>query len=118
MDFADVVEDPDIAEPFTIQRQTGQFGQGGWIPGLPTIIPAFGVVSMAKAKDLDMIPEGDLVSESIVVHTTTEMFVTNAEHSGTSDLLVWQGTTYRIMNVGNFSNRNYWKAIACRLAGD
>jgi hypothetical protein len=117
LDLSSVVSDPDLAEPFQITRNTGAFGLGGWIPGTPTVIPAYGIVSVAKQADLDAIPEADKISEAMVFHSTQEMFITNAAGSATSDTLQWQGTNYRVYSVANYSNRGYWKAIATRLSG-
>jgi hypothetical protein len=117
VDLSEVVSDPDLAESFTITRNTGAFGSGGWIPNAPTVIPAYGIVSVAKQADLDAIPEADKISEAMVFHSTQEMFITNAAGSATSDTLQWQGTNYRVYSVANYSNRGYWKAIATKMAG-
>lgn len=117
MDLSDVVSDPDLAEPYVIRRITGSFQAGGWQANAPQDIAAYGVVSVAKAKDLDAIPEADKIEEAMVFHSTQEMFVTSEATNQTSDLLVWQGDTYRVYSVANYSNRNYWKALAARIAG-
>ena len=106
-----------MAENFVITRTPGVFGAGGWIPGTPQIIQAYGVVSVASAKDLDAVPEGDRVKGSMVFHSTNPMFVTNGLAGATSDVLNWNGDQYRVYNVGDYSNRGYYKAIACRLLG-
>lgn len=118
MDLSDVVSDPDLAENYTIQRITGSFQAGGWVANSPVSIPAYGVVSVAKPEDLDGIPEGDRIEGSMVFHSTQQMFVTKSATNQTSDQLLWQGDLWRVYSVGNYSNRQYWKAIAARILGN
>lgn len=116
IDLSDVVSSNDFAEPFTIRRSSGSFVAGGWSQ-TTTDIAALGVVSIARDKDLDSLPEGDKVKEAIVVHSTQEMMLTNLANSRTSDLLIWMGQSYRVLSVANYSNRGYYKAIAERILG-
>lgn len=119
IDLSNVVTSPDLdAQPFTINRTTGAFAQGGWQANAPTAIPAFGVISTATAKDLDMVPEGDRVRESLVFYNVQQIFVTNAQNSQISDVLVWKGVQYRVYFVADYSTYGFWKAIACRKLGD
>lgn len=118
MDLSDAVNDPDMAESFTVLRRAGTFQAGGWVPGTPTSVPFYGVVSIASGTDLEAIPEGDRIRGAIVVHSTQEMFTTDAAISGMSDLIVWQGDQYRVYDVSNYSNRVFWKAIAAKIIGN
>ena len=117
LDLSEIVSDPDLAEQFQIVRSRGGFVAGGWSDQLTTIA-AYGVVSVASEKDLEMVPEGDRVRESRVFHSTQAMYVTNADNQGTSDFLVWQGVKYRVYSVADYSNRGYYRAIACRMQGN
>ena len=62
MDLSQAVNDPDMAELFTIVRTSGAFAAGGWQPGTPQNIQGYGVVSIASGKDLEMVPEGDRIA--------------------------------------------------------
>lgn len=120
-DLQDVVNDPDLAEPFTITRSSGQFAAGGWTSA-STTIQAFGVVTVAGAKQLDMIPEADRVHGSRVFICEQPMYVTSETRqdgqSGTSDILVWNDVKYRVHSVGNYNNRGgFYFAVATRMAG-
>ena len=35
-----------------------------------------------------------------------------------SDIILWGYTSWRVLHVGPYPNRNFWKAIAVRLAGN
>ena len=116
-DLSEVADDSEMAESWSIIRSAGAFGAGGWIQQ-STTIPAYGVVTVAEAKDLEMVPEGDRVTEIRAFYTTQQLFVTNAQNNQTSDVLVWQGTKYRIIKEPDYNNRGYWKALATRMLGD
>lgn len=118
MDLSDVVSDSDLAETYTIQRITGSFQAGGWVANSPVSIPAYGVVSVATQEDLDAVPEGDKITGGMVFHSTQQMFVTKSSTNQTSDQLLWQGDLWRVYSVGNYSNRQYWRALAARMAGN
>lgn len=122
IDLSEVVEDPDLAEPFTIIRTSGQFGAGGWLADTPQNITAFGVVSVATPKEIADLPvEADKIKEVRAFWSTTPMFVTNAvgvAAGATSDVLVWQGVQYRVLALPDYSNRGYYKALAIRMAGN
>jgi hypothetical protein len=114
----DVVSNPDICEAFTIQRNPGVFTAGGWQAGQNVVIQAYGVVSVAQVRQLEMIPEADRVHGARVFHSATPMYVTSEDRGITSDVLVWNGVSYRVMSVGAYPNRGgYYEAVAVRMAG-
>lgn len=119
-DVAELVSDPDFAEDFTIQRQVGGFGKGGWVASQPQIIPAFGVVSVATPDEVATLPEGDRVNEVRVFHSQQEMKVTSGAQTELSDVLVYDSVKYRVLIVSNYANRGagFYRALATRLAGN
>jgi hypothetical protein len=117
-DLSEVVLDSEIAEPFQILRPFGQFAAGGWEVLSTQVINTFGVVSIASAREIAMLPEGDRSNEVRAFWTTEPMYLTDGQRGQTSDVLVWQGTKYRILKQPQYDNRGYWKALATRLLGD
>jgi len=114
----DVVSNPDICEGFQIQRNPGVFAAGGWQAGQNVLIQAYGVVSVASARQLEMIPEADRVHGTRVFHSATPMYVTSEDKGITADILIYNGVSYRVMSVGNYANRGgYYEAVAVRMAG-
>jgi hypothetical protein len=126
IDLSDVVTDPDLAESYTIQRSTGSFEFGGWVT-TPSTIPGYGVVSVATEQDLEMIPEGDRVTGSMVFHSEARIYETQLDGAGgitvgattqrVSDKILWNYQLYRVLHVSPYPNRNFWKAVAVRMAG-
>ncbi len=117
-DLSEVIEDSDLGEDFTIQRNPGFFGQGGWSATTPEIIQAFGPVTVATEEDIAMIPEADRVTEMRMFFSSCPMYVTNAAKNITSDILIWCNEQYRILRVARYGNHGYWCAIAARMAGN
>jgi len=133
-DLAFVVDDGVLSDPWTIIRSTGQFVLGGWQTST-TEIPGWGVVSVAKPEDLDMIPEGDRVTGAMVFHSQPRIYATELDGDlilgtptstgglqgdGTqkvSDIMVWNSQRWRVLHVWPYNNRNFWKAIAVRMQG-
>lgn len=114
----DVVSNPDICETFQIIRNPGAFGAGGWQAGEPISIQAYGVVSVAQARQLEMIPDADLAHGARVFHSATPMYVTSEDAGITSDVLIWNGVKYRVMSVAPYPNRGgYYEAVGVRMAG-
>jgi hypothetical protein len=129
-----VVANPIMAEAYTIQRSIGTFKLGGWSRTWVSV-PGYGVISVAKDQDLQMIPEGDRVGGAIVVHSVDRIYITSSEGEGyseqafgtsgysgsetefISDQIVWQLNRYRILHVGPYPNRGYWKGIGVRMRG-
>jgi hypothetical protein len=119
IDVSEVLNDADVSSAFIINRTTGQFGPGGWqAKGPPQMIQAFGAARNTSGKELEMVPEGDRVSEMITFRSATQMYVTNASGSATSDVLTWLGDNYRVYVVKNYSEQGYFLAIAARTAGE
>jgi hypothetical protein len=115
--MSEVCDDSDIGEPFTILRSNGIFVAGGF-SSTTTTIAAWGIVTVAKPKELDMIPEGDRQNEVRAFYVTQPLYVTRdnaVEGTGVSDVLVWNNIQYRVMVEPQYSNRGYWKALATKL---
>jgi hypothetical protein len=131
-DLSFVVDDGVLSDFYTVMRSTGTFQLGGWVT-TPTNIQGYGVVSVANNEDLEMIPEGDRVTGAMVFHSQQRIYLTQLDAGygqsdygespfgvgiqRVSDILVWNFQQWRVLHVGPYPNRNYWKAIAVRLAG-
>lgn len=118
-ELQDVVNDPDLAEPFIIERSSGgQFVSGGWSEDT-TEISVFGVVTVATEKQLESLPEADRVHGIRAFFLQCPIYVTSEERGGTSDILVWNGVNYRVLQVAQFQNRGgFYCALAARMTGN
>ena len=118
MDLSEVINDPELAEAFTILRSTGSFGAGGWSETKATV-PAYGVVSPSSPDDIQQLPEGDRVAGNTTFYTSQAMYITHGgQQAGTSDIIQWQGQQWRLAQVWDYSTRGYYKAVGVRMSGE
>jgi hypothetical protein len=115
IDISEIVSDPDLAQPFTIKRSTGQFALGGYQTAVQEI-QAFGVIRPTNTVDLEIVPEGDRVLGMMTFWSATEMHTTST--AGTSDVLSYRGDDYRVLQVMPSGDFGYWKAIGARKSGE
>lgn len=114
-----VINDPRVSQTFIIFRKPGKWKRGRFILQKDEIkINMRGVISVAKPKDIEIIPEGDRVGGELVIYSTQEIFTTRKgeKDSGTSDELLWHGERYKIYSVSPYVDYGYYKAIAMRKA--
>lgn len=119
INLSEVITDPDLSQGFTILRSNGAWTNGVWIEGTPTAIGAAGVISVAKEKELRVLPEADRPESAMVFHATVPIYVSRVSPApATADLLVWNGENYRTLYVWPYGDYGFYKAIAVRMAGD
>jgi hypothetical protein len=117
-DFGEIVDDPDYSQAFVIIRTPGKFGQGGWKPtSNPQQISAWGPITIADSKTLDMFPEGDRIQGSLHVISRTRLLATSERLGIISDQIVWRNNTYSVKAVAQWGDFNFWQALMVRETG-
>jgi hypothetical protein len=119
--LTEIVNDPDLAQAFTLFRSTGQYVAGGWANTV-TQIPSYGVITVASEEALDMVPEGDRVSGSMHVLTAARLYETHeagvaGKNGGLSDQIQWNGQMYRVQAVAPWKDFGFWSAVFVRMTG-
>lgn len=119
IDLSEVVLDADLGENYVILRsQGGQFVAGGWQEDQKQEVPTFGIVTAARANEVNMLPEGDRIKGVMKVYSTARIYGTHADpNPGTSDIIVWRDEKYRVTNVLPYPNRGYWQGLVVRMGG-
>lgn len=119
INVADVVSDPDLAQPFTILRSTGSWVNGVWQSTVVST-PSYGVIAEPTEVDLEMVPEGDKVKGAIVVWSPQIIYATHATEGagGSSDIIIWNGLNHRVLQTKLYSDYGYYRAIATRMKTD
>ena len=119
----EVVNDPDFAQLFIIQRSNAGFWQDGvWVNHNVTL-QSYGSMQPASDREIQMVPEGDRVTGMLSVWSSLQLFTTgtvgpNDPAAHTSDILVWHGQNYRIMGVKPWFDNGYWRCLATRMLGE
>lgn len=133
INVAEIVNDPDFAQPFDIQRSIGQFVQGGWEDSLQ-VVQAYGVIEVADPQTLDMIPEGDRPTGAMSFYTTYQLFETRKQTptyggapgygggsyggtQGVSDVIVWRGNPYRLIKIFPWVDFGFNHGVGVRMTG-
>ena len=117
INVAEIVTDPDLAQVFTVKRESGgEFGEGGWIPGTTTEIPMTGPVILSSPDELEQLPAGDRVKSANAFYATVPIYRTR--DGALSDIITWQGEDFKVLQVYDRSSYGYYKAVAVRLSGD
>ncbi|HXS93030.1 MAG TPA: hypothetical protein VN736_00405 [Candidatus Limnocylindrales bacterium] len=115
--LGELTYDPDLGQCVTIIRTTGSFQQGGW-RGTEAQVQAYGIVTIASAKDLQQLPEGDRVRGSLMFVTETPIYTTSAAGSQISDEIIWNGERYRVQQVEPWTQYGMYVAVLVRMAGN
>lgn len=118
INVSELVNDPDFAQSFVILRSTGTWIKGEWTPST-TAVQAYGAISVARPRDLEMVPEGDVGHGAMVFWTQQPIYVTRVANNGkgqSSDILIWQEEQFRVLDVKQYKDYGYYRAIGTRMA--
>ena len=125
IDLSSVVTDPRFAQTFTVYRTSGDWVGARFIENEPEEIKITGTISIANAKQIEFIPEGDRVGGEIAIHTTKPLYcsrnvIDNSENQKpySADEILWHGEKYKIYQVKEYSDYGYYFAIGQRKLTD
>jgi hypothetical protein len=108
-----------MSQKITILRRTGSWQYGTWVQSdQPETLTMRGIVTMASAKDLQQVPEGDRLTGSIKILTTERIFITDGSGHDTTDMVFWRGARYRVVTVTPDIDYGFYRSIGTRLDGD
>ena len=117
VNLARVVHSPRMSQKITILRRGGSWQYGTWVQDEnPTELSMRGIVTMANAKDLEMVPEGDRLTGAIKILTTERIYITS--DGEITDMVFWRGARYRIVTVTPDIDYGFYRSIGSRLDGD
>ena len=114
-----VVHSPRMSQRITILRRTGSWEYGTWVQSdKPETIVMRGIVTMASAKDLQQVPEGDRLTGSVRILTTERIYITDGPAGDVTDMVLWRGARYRVVTVTPDIDYGFYRSVATRLDGD
>lgn len=93
----------------------GGFARGGY-RSTPSLIQTRGVIRPTNAEDLEQLPEGDRVQGMMTFWSPIEIKITGTK--GTSDIINYHGSDYRVLQVMDSGDAGFWKAIGTRMSGE
>jgi len=121
LDISRIVVDPRFSQTFIVSRKTGTWNADGDFIEVPNNITMIGTISIASAKQIEFIPEGDRVGGEIAIHTIDKLLASRNNDDGTAataDEIFWHDEYYKIYQVKEYSDFGYYFAIAQRKRTD
>ena len=118
MDLSPVLTDPELGfTAFTVQRTTYIRQNGTSVPSVQTL-PASGCIHPGTPEMVQLLPEEERHEEYIVVYT--DFALSLGENDGGAaytapDRILWNGGTWRVVKVRDWSMFGYVQALAVRL---
>jgi len=100
-------------ELLTCKRMSGSYENGRFVFDVDKQLSFQGVVQVAGADDLKVLPEGTRTEEAIKVHTVFPL--NSATKTGESDIVIYKSQEWKVYNVSRAFIGNYYKAICKRI---
>jgi len=112
-DVTSLLLDPDLgAQTVTVKRTRGAWQGGRFVPnaGEPEVFTAVGNLQPATSEQLEFFPEGERREGQMVFYTKTTLHLTEGHE--VSDVLVWRGEEYKIINLNRWQDWGFNIAYA------
>lgn len=103
-------------QSITITRQSpGAYIEGRYKDGSESEVSIRAVVQNATPDDLQVLEEGLRSSESVKLHTTSDLVALSEKDNQKGDTFTYKGKKWSVHNVARRFIGNYNKAIAIRI---
>ena len=114
IDVSEIVHDPDFCTMFTVIKQSGT----EWVRGVPHTkmqgITVEGIVQPSSSKDLELLDTADRVN-GMKTFITDAVSLDVSDTEKTSDVCVWKGQRYKLIQTFDYAANGYYKAIGALL---
>ena len=118
MDFSSVLTDPDLGfTGFTVQRMTYTRQNGTSVPSVQTL-PTSGCVHPGTPERIRLLPEEEQYEKFIEVYTGFALSAGENDGGETwtaPDRILWNGKTWRVVQVRDWSLFGYVQALAVMM---
>lgn len=105
LDVTDVLLDPDFMDTSLVcNRMTQSVDAHGRAQNAAASTPFFGVVTSDKGDILHRNADGSRIVGSITIHTPFRLRDGGPDDTADADEIVWQGSTYTVVNVNDYSH--------------
>ena len=117
LNIEELITDPDFCQSFKVLRREGTWNKGRFNT-TETEIDTYGVIDPQPTKEMQFDPNGVLLKGIIKVYTHLELYTTQKNNSDgksyNSDIVIWQGNHYIVLEEDNYSDYGY-RAYTCQL---
>lgn len=102
LDVTEVLFDPDFADTITCIREMQNVGGNGLASSTTTTSNFTGVVTQEDGDVMQRMPDGEMVSGSITIHTVFRLSAGGPDQN--ADIVTWQGRQYTVKMISDYSN--------------
>lgn len=108
-------------EAITVRRRpAGAYdttpGAGKFVRGAETSTATSAVVQPSTPKEVEKLPENERTKEAITLYTIDALVASDVSAQRSADLIDWQGRTYEVQRVEDWTSQaKYALAIATRV---
>lgn len=114
IDVSEIIHDPDFCTTFTVIKQ----GESEWVRGVlqrkTTETTVEGIVQPSSSKDLELLDTADRVN-GMKTFITDAVNLDVSDTEKTSDVCVWKGQRYKLIQTFDYAANGYYKAIGVLL---
>lgn len=114
-DITELLEDPDFVTDFTLGIGQGVRTNDGRFIDEVSLHYKKGVIQPANSRDTQHLLEGDKYRKTIKVYAGEYLSTVDKRVPQLGDTICWHCDDYRIVNVDDWSQYGYWKALAVQL---
>lgn len=121
INIGELITDPDFTQPGgvnVIRRSVEIVNHRPVVTETPMNVP--GIITIARTDSINTFSTADINEESIHIHTHKPLFTTgreddNAVDNFLSDLVIWQGVKYRVMDCMDDAQYGFCRSRAGKL---
>lgn len=112
IDMQEMLHDPDFCSLFTVTRKKSEWVEGEQISSTSSFITE-GIVLPSTSKDIEMLSEGDRQQGLKTFFAEVPLYVTDTKE--TSDVCAYRGKRYKLLQVFDYSDNGFYKAIGTMI---
>lgn len=110
IDVSEIFDDPQLTQDVPLRRGIGEYrANGTWTGEYADAVDIVAIVHATKPDDLQLLPEGERYLP------TKKIFTPDPITAG--DLFEYQGTTWRVSALGDWTEYGFYNGIAVRHDG-
>ncbi|MBP6018795.1 MAG: hypothetical protein KA735_04835 [Burkholderiaceae bacterium] len=110
LDVSEIFNDPDITQDVPLRRGIGEYlADGTWTGEYADPVDIIAIVHATKPDDLQLLPEGERYLPNKKIFTPDPI--------STGDLVIYQGSTWRVSALSDWTEYGFYNCIAVRHDG-
>lgn len=114
IDLSELIHDLDFCTNFIVVKESNPVWNKGELTQKEIKLTVEGIVLPSSSKDIELLPEADRV-HGLKSFFTDECEFTLTDTEKTSDICIYRGKAYKLLQVFDYSDNGYYKAIGAMI---